>query len=163
MRPKFLELLRLLARQEVDFIVVGGVAAILEGVPITTLDLDILYDRDAENLERLLTVLQTVQARYRDPAGRDIEPTVERLATLRQSLLRTDLGPLDVLSEIGAQATYQDLLPSTRVREVAELRIRVLELAQVIESKEQAGRDKDLAMLPVLRRTLEMRRESEAE
>jgi hypothetical protein len=160
-RPNFLELLRLLAHQEIDFIVVGGVAAILEGVPITTLDLDILCDQEPENLERLLSALRAVHAHYRDPAGRDIEPTIERLATLRQSLLRTELGPLDVLSEIGAQATYQDLLPSTRVREVANLQIRVLELARVIETKEQAGRDKDLAMLPVLRRTLELKRESE--
>lgn len=163
MRPRFLELLRLLAHQEIDFIVVGGVAAILEGVPITTLDLYILYDREPQNLKRLLTALQAVHARYRDPAGRHIEPTIERLATLRQNLLQTDLGPLDVLSEIGAHSTYQNLLPYTRVREVADLQIRVLELAQVIETKEQAGRDKDLAMLPVLRRTLELRRNSKSE
>ncbi len=41
-----------LSRHDVDFIVIGGVAAILEGVPITTLDLDIVYDRAPENLER---------------------------------------------------------------------------------------------------------------
>lgn len=163
MRPRYLDLLRLLARRKVDFIVVGGVAAILEGAPITTLDLDVLYDRKPDNLERLLAALRDLHARHRDPAERRIEPTLEHLATLRHSLLRTDLGPLDVLSEIGDSATYDDLLPSTRTREVGDLRIRVLVLERLIETKEQAGRDKDRAMLPVLRRTLEMKRESESD
>jgi len=90
--------------------VVGGVAAVLEGAPITTLDLDILYDRRPENLEHLLAVLRSVDARYRDPAGRDIRPDVERLATLRLSLLLTELGPLDVLPEIGDGWAYDELL-----------------------------------------------------
>lgn len=154
MSPRYLELLRALARGNVDYIVVGGVAAILEGAPITTLDLDILYDRRPENLEHLLAVLRSVDAHYRDPAGRDIRPDVERLATLRLSLLLTEMGPLDVLPEIGDGWTYDDLLADTTVREVGELQVRVLSLAKLIEAKELANRDKDRAMLPVLRRTL---------
>ena len=161
MSPKYLELLRALARGNVDYIVVGGVAAVLEGAPITTLDLDILYDRRPENLEHLLAVLRSVNARYRDPAGRDIRPDVERLATLRLSLLLTELGPLDVLPEIGEGWTYDELLPDTTVREVGDLRVRVLSLGKLIEAKELANRDKDRAMLPVLRRTLESKSRGE--
>ena len=155
-RPRYFQLLELLSRHDVDFIVVGGVAAILEGVPITTLDLDIVYDRSPENLERLLGVLRAVEACYRDPAGRHIVPTVEKLATIRMNLLQTKLGPFDVLASIQG-AGYEDLLDSTRTRRVGDLRLRILELAKVIETKELANRDKDKAALPVLRKTLELK------
>ena len=158
LKPRYFELLELLSQHGVDFIVVGGVAAILEGVPITTLDLDVVPDRSTENLERLLKVLQTVEAHYRDPAGRHIVPTVEKLATFRMNLLRTSLGPFDVIASIHG-AGYEDLLPSTRTRQVGELRVRILDLAKVIESKELANRDKDRAVLPVLRKTLELKRQ----
>lgn len=156
--PRYFQLLELLSVHDVDFIVIGGVAAILEGAPITTLDLDIVYDRSPQNLERLLEVLQKVEACYRDPAGRHIVPTLEKLATARMSLLRTSLGPLDVLTSVG-NASYEELLDSTRTLQLGELRIQVLELAKVIESKELANRDKDRAMLPVLRKTLELKRQ----
>jgi hypothetical protein len=154
---KFLGLLRVLLRHRVDFFVVGGVAAQLEGAPILTLDLDILYDKAPGNLDRLLTALQEIKALYRDPAGRRIEPDAEKLRTLRIHLLRTDLGALDVLSTIGHGFTYQDLIDRTLVYELGEHRVRVLELAAVIETKQQANRDKDRAVLPVLRQTLAMK------
>lgn len=157
--PRYLELLEALARHGVDFIVVGGVAAVLEGAPITTLDLDVVYDRRPENAARLTTALENLDARYRDPAGREIRPDPERLRTLRMSLLDTDLGPLDVISEVGEGWTYDDLLPATVVQQVAEVQVRSLTLSKLIELKELTNRDKDRAMLPVLRRTLELREE----
>ena len=103
LKPRYFQLLELLSRHDVDFIVIGGVAAILEGVPITTLDLDIVYDRSPKNLERLLEVLRTVEAHYRDPAGRHIVPDLDKLATIRINLLRTNLGPLDVLASMSGK------------------------------------------------------------
>lgn len=80
---KFRGLLQALLRHEVDFLVVGGVAAQLEGAPVVTFDLDILYDKTPENLDRLLSLVQELKARYRDPAGRHIEPDLAKLQTLR--------------------------------------------------------------------------------
>lgn len=157
MKPKYLEQLRILVNHQVDFIVVGGVAAILEGAPIATLDLDVVYDRSTENLARLVAALATIHARYRDPAGRHITPTPERLAAFRLSLLLTDLGPLDVLATIGQGETFADLIGFCNTRQIEELSVRVLDLAKLIELKEHANRDKDRAVLPVLRRTLELR------
>jgi hypothetical protein len=154
---KFLGILRVLLRHEVDFFVVGGVAAQLAGAPILTLDLDVLYDKAPANIERLLGALRELKARYRDPAGRHIEPDRAKLETFRINLLLTDLGALDVLGAIGSNFTYHDLLPRTTSYELGEERVRVLELAAVIETKEQANRDKDRAALPVLRQTLEMK------
>ncbi len=64
---KFLGLLRVLLRHEVDFLVVGGVAAQLAGAPILTFDLDVLYDKSPENLDRLLPALEELKAHYRAP------------------------------------------------------------------------------------------------
>ncbi len=155
--PRFLGLLRVLLHHGVAFLVVGGVAAQLEGAPVLTLDLDILYDRSPENLERLLAALRELKARYRDPAGRHIEPDRARLETLRMHLLSTELGALDVLGVIGKDLIYQDLAGRTRSYDLGEARVRVLELAAVIETKEFANREKDRAVLPVLRQTLAMK------
>lgn len=158
---KFLGLLRALLGHGVDFLVVGGVAAQLEGAPILTFDLDVLYRKTPENLDRLLTTLRVLKARYRDPAGRHIEPDRAKLETLRMHLLLTELGPLDVLGSIGNGLTYEDLVDRTILYELGEMTVRVLELAAVIETKVQANRDKDRAVLPVLRQTLAMKIEAE--
>jgi hypothetical protein len=68
-KTKFFRLLEVLVRHEVEFVIVGGVAAILEGAPIFTQDLDILHQPTDDNTERLLRALEEVHARYRDPAG----------------------------------------------------------------------------------------------
>jgi hypothetical protein len=157
--PKLLEILKVLARHDVDFILVGGMAAILEGAPISTFDLDVVFRRTDENMQRLLDALQELKARYLDPAGRHIVPDAEKLATLRMHHLITLLGPLDVMETIGAGLSYADLAGNTRVSEVGGISVRILGLETIILSKEQANRDKDRATLPILRRTYLLKRE----
>lgn len=154
MKPDFLELFRALDRAQVEHVIVGGVAAILEGAPVATLDLDIVYRVDGDNLTRLATLLEELEARYRDPAGRDIKPTLERLERNEINLLRTRLGPLDAMQRIGAGWSWDEVVARSHVLHVSDLEVRVLELAAIIESKMAANREKDRAMLPVLRRTL---------
>ncbi|MEM6792394.1 MAG: hypothetical protein AAF725_00300 [Acidobacteriota bacterium] len=160
---KFLQQLEILIHDEVDFIVVGGVAAVFEGAPIVTLDLDIVYDPSPANIKRLATALRKLNAIYRDPAGRRIVPDRSKLGRLKTHLLLTDLGGLDVLTSIGEQLTYQDLLGRSSHYEVAGIRLRVLDLEAIIESKTFANRDKDRAVLPILRRTLELKKQAEAD
>jgi len=76
---------------------------------------------------------------------------------MRTHLLRTDLGALDVLCAIGNGLTYRDLGERTVSYELGDSSVRVLELAAVIETKEHANREKDRAVLPVLRQTLAMK------
>lgn len=154
---KFLGLLRTLGHHRVDYIVVGGVAALLEGAPILTFDLDVLIATEPENLDRLLAALRELGARYRDPAGRHLVPDRAKLEEFRLHLLLTDLGALDLLRTIGRGATYRDLLPRTVPYRLGEVEVRVLALEAVIESKEQAGRGKDLAALPTLRQALALK------
>jgi hypothetical protein len=155
--PKFRETLEVLDRHRVECIVVGGVAAVLQGVPISTLDTDIVYRRTADNLERLVAALRELEAIYRDPAGRRIEPDATRFAAGGHHLLETRLGPLDVLATIGANRAYEDLERHTARYALAGMNVLLLDLRAIIETKEQAGRGKDLFALPVLRETLRMR------
>jgi hypothetical protein len=153
--PKFKEALEVLARHHVDFIVVGGVAAVLAGAPISTFDLDIVHDRAATNVARLISALADLDARYRDLTGRDLRPEARGLEGEGHHLLLTRCGPLDVLGHIGSGRGYQDLIGDSIMRPLGDLSVCVLGLEALIRSKVEAGRDKDRAVLPILRRTLE--------
>jgi hypothetical protein len=152
--PRFKDALDVLARHGVDFIVVGGVAAVLAGAPISTFDLDIVPARGAENLNRLVAALNEIDARYRDLTGRVLRPDAANLAGPGHHLLLTTCGPLDVLGTIGSGDGYEQLLADTVKRRIGEHTVRTLNLASLIRTKEAAGREKDLAVLAILRRTL---------
>ena len=152
-------LLRVLTAHDVEFVIVGGVGAVIHGAPVSTFDLDIVPSRSAENVARLLTALNSLDARYRDPSGRSIRPDAPRLSGQGHSLFMTVSGPLDVLGTIGSGLDYAALLPRSRAIDVGEgLIVHVLDLDALIEVKRQVGRPKDLASIPVLVRTLEERR-----
>ena len=150
-----------MAGNGVEHVVVGGVAAILEGAPITTFDLDVVYRTDDENVRRLAAALAGIDAVYRDPADRRIEPTPERLRDNRVNLLETRIGQLDAMQCIGAGWAHPDARARAHPIRIGELVVWSLDLAAIIESKEAADRDKDRAMLPILRRTLEERTRGE--
>ena len=99
-RARFAEILRLLATNEVEFIVVGLTAGILQGAPVTTIDLDVVHRRSPDNVARLLRALATLEAIYRhDP--RRLRPQESHLASPGHQLLTTTLGDLDCLGAIG--------------------------------------------------------------
>jgi hypothetical protein len=154
-RARFAEILRLLAENEVEFVVVGMTAGILHGAPVTTVDLDLVHRRSPENVTRLLRVLAELDATYRhDPRG--LRPAESHLVGPGHQLLKTRLGDLDCLGAIDQDRRYEDLLPLTVEMVLSEGRtVRVLSLHALIDAKERAGRPKDLAALPVLRATLE--------
>jgi len=154
----FLSVLRDLARAEVEFIVVGGVASVLQGAGHTTFDLDLVHSRALENRTRLHSLLARLDARYREHQPRILRPTIEDLDTAGHLLLMTSQGPLDLLGTIGEGVGFPELEPHTIWMELgAGLRVRVLKLEEIIRLKEEAGREKDRRQLPLLRRTLEER------
>ena len=152
----FLLLLQTLARHKVDFILVGGVCAVLHGAPVNTFDMDIVHSRVPENLERLVAALQELDAYYREQPERRIRPDASHLASLGHQLLLTKAGPLDILGTITPDRQYDDLLPHTQELQLQEgVTVHLLNLATLIATKEATGREKDHATLPILRRTLE--------
>jgi hypothetical protein len=155
----FFAILATLRRCEVDFILVGELAAAVNGVDSCMLGLDIVHSRDAANVERLLTVLESLEAVFRIQPERRIKPDASYLSGPGHLNLITRFGPLDVLGSIGRGLTYADLLPHSLEMDIGDgIRVRVLDLETLISLKEDLGTEKDRAMLPLLRQTLEERR-----
>lgn len=100
--PDFLEILKVLSKHEVDFIVVGGVCAVLHGAPVATFDLDIVHSRSRENVTRLMSALEEIEAYYRERKDKHITPKQAHLVSQGHHLLMTKLGPLDLLGTIGS-------------------------------------------------------------
>jgi hypothetical protein len=151
-----LELLRVLAKHEVRFIIVGGTAAVLQGVPITTLDVDIVYDRAEDNLTGLLAALEDLDATFRTDSRR-LRPGRSHLESAGHKLLQTRLGVLDLLATVEDHTGYADLVPHAEPLALEELRPLVLSLDRLIEIKRQLSRPKDRLMLLELEATRDER------
>lgn len=151
-------LLAALCDAGVEFIVVGGAAAVIQGAPITTNDLDIVHRRTPENVARLLELVLRLDATMRyDAAHRGLRPTAEMLAGKGQINLSTSLGPLDPLCELGEGQGYEELLPHSESVTDEGRQLRVLDLPTLIAVKTKAGRAKDRIVLPILVATLQER------
>jgi hypothetical protein len=153
-------LLSSLHRHGVECIVVGMGAAVVQGVPAATLDLDVVHLRTPDNLQRILACLVEWRARFRgDP--RNLAPDESQLRGPGHQLLTTIHGDIDLLGSVGPAdhpLAYADLLPRSRVIDFGGYSARVLEIDALIDLKRAAGRPKDLAMLPILESTLKRRR-----
>ncbi len=152
----FMEILQTFAEHKVDFIVIGGVCAVLHGAPVHTFDLDLVHSRSSENLDRLLKALHELDAYFREHGERRLRPDRSHLASPGHQLLMTRAGPLDLLGTISNDRGYEELLPHTLAMKVHDdLQVRLLDLATLILIKEETAREKDQATLSILRRTLE--------
>ncbi len=151
----FRGILSTLVAHKVDFIVVGGVAAVIQGAPLTTWDLDIVPVLSPGNAEALANALATLDAAYRERP--ELTPDASALATRGHHLLMTSAGPLDVLGAIGDDEGFDELVTNATTIDVWGERIRVLDLPSLIRIKQLVDREKDRAVLPILKRTLEER------
>jgi hypothetical protein len=146
----------LLARYNVELVIIGGVAAVLHGSAHITKDLDICYARNEANLKRLAEALQSVHARLRGvPAD---WPFRMDWQTLRHGLnftFETDLGPLDVLGEVAGVGDYQQARENAIIYDLFGHQFAILSLEKLIAAKRAAGRAKDLLVLPELEALLE--------
>jgi hypothetical protein len=153
--------LRVLTDNAVDFVVVGGIAARLRGAPLLTQDVDVTPSTSSENLARLANALQDLDARLRTPAEPDgvaFPFDASLLTNATVWTLVTRFGDLDLVMSPAGTGGFGDLNQHADELLVASdppLRVKVAALEDVIRSKEAAGREKDRAALPLLRRTLE--------
>ena len=145
-------LLRALVDHDVEFYVIGAVAAWLQGNPSVTLDLDVMPRRDIDNADRLAAALNDLSAR---PRGRDRPVELEGADFLgwKTQSFDTDAGPLDIVPRAAAIGGFEDV--ATIELALDDLSIRVITIDEVIASKEELGRPKDTAALPALYATRE--------
>jgi len=144
-----------LRKREIQFIVVGGLAAVLNGAPVQTFDIDLVYSCEPANVERLLRFLLEVDAIFRVQPERRLRPTESHLAGGGHLNLLTCYGPVDLLGTIGRNLDFSDLRAHSKEIDIGEgIRVLVLDLETIIAVKEELGSEKDLAVLPVLYETL---------
>jgi hypothetical protein len=147
----FESLIRLLATAQVEFILVGGAAATAHGSSRLTVDLDIVYSRSQQNLDRLTSCLAPHHPYLRGaPVGLPFQLNVETLQRGLNFTLITDAGALDLLGEITGGGSYEDLLPHTIEIDIFGVSCRCINLSRLIEVKRAAGHPKDLDALAEL-------------
>jgi hypothetical protein len=155
----FPTLISLLAKNKIEFIVVGGAAAIVHGSARLTEDLDVVYRRTPDNVARLVSALVSHK-----PYLRGAPPNLpfhweER--TIRSGLnftLTTSLGSLDLLGEITGGGRYEDLVPHCVKLQIFGVECLCLGLERLIQVKRAAGRPKDFETIAELEAILEERK-----
>ena len=148
-----------LVKSDIRFILVGGLAAVIQGAPVTTMDVDIVYEQTPENISKLFEFLTSVKARYRRPDDKVVTPGESDLPKMQHGLFMTIFGPFDVLSFIEGGKTYKDLLKHTVEIEFRGHRMHVLDLRMLTELKRRSKDPKDRQRLQVLEETLKQMRE----
>jgi len=159
------EILGVLERHQVLYVVIGGLAAELRGSPYVTRDVDVTPARTRENFIRLAAALRELDAKLRIP---DLEeplaiPLDERTFEHGTTwTFVTKQSYLDIALLPDGTRGYDDLRRAATQEQITDtVTIFVAALADVIRSKEAAGREKDRAVLPILRQVLERSRKKD--
>lgn len=143
-------LLAALVEAGVEFVLVGGYAAVLHGASRPTEDVDITPATTFDNLTKLAGALKSLRARIRTdavPDGLAFDTSAEAMQGLLMLNLTTRLGDLDIAFRPSGTDGYSDLAAQAEDWAVGAITIRVASLVDVIRSKEAAGRDKDVRAL----------------
>jgi hypothetical protein len=146
-----LQLFRTLARFQVAYVVIGGVAGTLYGSPTVTGDLDICYERSRPNLLALAATLSDLRSTLRG-----VDPSLPFQLDVRTLMLgdsftfSTDAGDFDCLGTPAGTAGYPDLVKQAVEYEVDDVVIKVVSLDDLIRMKKAAGRPKDRIELEIL-------------
>lgn len=146
-----------LARHDVRYVMIGAMAARLQGFPRVTADADITPAKDAQNLGRLAAALRELEARvYTEsaPGGLSFDCSPAMLARADLWNLVTSAGRLDVAFAPSGTAGYADLMEDAVPFDVFGVRLHVASLEDIIRSKEAADRPQDRQDVVILRQML---------
>jgi len=153
------KLLKALYDQGVEFVIIGGAAAVLHGSAYVTGDLDVCYSREKENLKKLATALAPFKASLRgSPKNLPFRLDADSLKSGLNFTLTTDLGDLDILGEVTGLGGYGAAMAFSEELEIFGMRCKVLTLEGLIKNKRAVGRKKDLMLLPELEALLAIRK-----
>ena len=143
--------LRALTDGGVRFVLIGGVAARVQGSPTLTRDLDICYARDPANLEATAGVLDRAHARLRGVAE-DVPFRLDARSLRAGDTLTfvTDFGDLDILGRPSGTLGYEDLVKDAQPLDLGGFVVLVASVDDLIRMKLAAGRPKDLIEAEVL-------------
>ena len=154
-----LSMLERLVEADIEFVVIGGVAARAHGSPRITEDLDICYSTATDNLDRLAELLAAWNA-Y--PRGVELGmPFIMDRRTLTTNpilTLTTDQGALDLFDMVEGVGDFKAVRRASIDVDGGDVQFLALDLPGLVKSKKAAGRPKDLDQLPELEALIELRR-----
>jgi hypothetical protein len=155
--------LAVLHRHGVEFIVIGAFAAVAQGYPLPTQDVDITPSRDPVNLERLGAALTELRAELRLPGGKTHPFPIEAsyLGDSDSWTLATSAGELGIVFTPSGTNGFDDLRRDAIEVTLRGMPVLLASLRDIIRMKEASNRPKDQAQIPALRRTLELVRRRE--
>jgi len=154
----FESMLRGLNDAKIEFVVIGGLAAVVHGAPFVTNDLDVCYRNSAENIDRLARRLREWSAYPRGwEPGLPFELDSRTFRTMPLLTLQTSEGNLDLLDRVVGLDGYEMAYEHSVEIEALGVSFRALALGALIRAKEATGRAKDLGQLPTLRALLALK------
>jgi predicted nucleotidyltransferase len=148
-----------LSQGGVEFVVIGGVAALAHGSARVTFDVDVCYRRTRENIERLCEALASLHPTLRGaPPDLPFKFDVATVTTGLNFTLSTDLGDLDLLGEVAGLGEYTAVQAASETLPLYGLPMRVLTLEGLLTAKRAAARRKDEEAIVELEALLELRK-----
>ncbi|MDA0840894.1 MAG: hypothetical protein O3B01_12715 [Planctomycetota bacterium] len=142
------DLERLVARlveHEIEFVVVGGVAAIAHGVSVATFDVDVCCRMTETNLLKIQRALSELNPFHRmTPQKLPLGLTAENCRGLKNLYIQSDWGQLDCLGEVAGVGGYEEALQHSIELDLGFGSFRVLDIEKLITSKEAMSRPKDI-------------------
>jgi predicted nucleotidyltransferase len=156
-----IQILKRLNDNGVDFVLIGGMAAIAHGSPLLTRDVDVCVLFSDENVVRMLDAFRGIRPRLRHrPDRMPLPDDPERLHGLKNPYLETDLGNIDLLGELPGVCSAEELKDQTVTMDVGGFTCRVLDLETLIKAKTVAGRPRDKLAVMHLEAIRKMRQQN---
>jgi hypothetical protein len=137
------ELTRRLVEAKVEFVLVGGFAAVAHGVTLVTRDVDICCRFSEANLMRIQHALAGLHPAHRSRPDMPLALTPEQCANLKNLYLKTDLGIVDCLGEILGVGDFGAVLEQSIEVELPFGLCRILGIEALMRAKQAMGRDHD--------------------
>jgi len=144
------DLLKRLTDAQVDFVVIGGLAATIHGASLPTVDLDIIYERSGPNLDRLAKVLNELRVRLRGAEDLPLHVDARLLHAGDRFTFTSDLGDLDILATADGAAPYAEIKARAATVMLGSHVVLTASLDDLILMKQVTGRVKDRAKLAEL-------------
>ena len=148
-----LMLLQKLNEQGVDYVLVGGMAAIAHGARVVTEDVDVCASMSSENKQRIVRAMEGLHAKWSRRPGPPLwlESVLERLEEMRNIYLDTDLGVIDFLGELPGVGDFQYAKANSHVVTIAPgFKCNLLSIDALLACKRAANRPKDQQSIRIL-------------
>ena len=154
----FTRLLQRLVDSGLEFVIVGGYAAVTHGSSLVTRDLDICVTLSNETVEKLRAALAEWHPRHRMTPDELSFLEFPKIGPVQNLYLRTDVGVIDILSSIFGVGDFARLKETAEDFEIGGRTYHVISLDDLIAAKEAMGREKDLLAAKELRAIAAMRK-----